>query len=81
MALSTSIPTPSATPPRLKMLKVKPNIHIKKKVNTEATGIASPMMRVRLRLPRKRTTMIMARTPPTSADERTFLIEARMKKL
>ena len=54
---------------------------MRKNVNMEATGIAKPMINVRLRLPRKQSTTSIASVPPIRAEERTFLIEARMKKL
>ena len=46
MAESTSIPTPSASPPRDMMLRVVPVRYMRKKVVTTEIGMEMPMMSV-----------------------------------
>ncbi len=76
--LSTSIPIPSAKPPRDMMLSETPNNIIGAKVATTDTGIVRPIRIVDFRLLRNKKRMIMARIPPTTALLRTSSIESRM---
>jgi len=58
MVLFSSIPIPSAKPPKVMMLKVSPKAAIKAAIKMEvistAMGMALPIIRVRRRLPRNR---------------------------
>ena len=64
MALSTSMPTPRASPPSVIMFSVKPPKYISAKVAMIEIGMAVAMMAVLRRLRRKNSSTSMANTPP-----------------
>ena len=74
MELSTSIPTPSASPPRDIMLRDTSNRYIPAKVATMETGMATLMIRVWAILRRNRYNTKMASRPPRNAVFLTSLI-------
>ena len=67
MELSTSIPTPKASPPSDMMLRLTSEPNIRKKVATTERGIDRLMMAVLLRSRRKRKSTMTARIPPMMA--------------
>ncbi len=67
MVLSTSSPTPRASPPSVMMFKVSPLAPMIAKVTMIEIGIAVPMIKVRRTLPRNRYTTIIANTAPEIA--------------
>ncbi len=79
MALSTSMPTPRARPPRDMTFKVVPVRYMRKKVATTESGIEMPMISVERRSFRKRRRMRTAIAPPIRAFDCTWRIDARMK--
>ena len=76
--LSTNMPTPSASPPKLTVLSVKPLKYISAKVAMTEIGIATPMISVEVRLRRKNSSTNTASTAPASAALSTLRIDARM---
>ena len=78
IALSTSIPTPSASPPSVMMFSVQPAKYIRAKVETMETGIAIPMMPVLLMSRRKKRSTSIASIPPKTPEVHTFVIERSM---
>ena len=79
MALSTSIPTPSASPPNETMLSVKPLKYINANVVMTEIGMAMPMMSVLVMLRRKNSSTTTASPPPTSVACSTFRMAPRIK--
>ena len=79
MALSTRLPTPSASPPSEMMLSVIPERCIGANVARIEIGIVRPMIRVCGRLRRNRYSTITAIRPPCTALSRTSSIEFLIK--
>ena len=79
IALSTSMPTPRASPPKETMLSVKPLKYIRAKVETTEIGIAAPMIKVLDTLRRNSSSTNTASTAPTPAAASTLRIAALMK--
>ncbi len=77
---STSMPTPSASPPRDITFSVVPVWYIRKKVAMIEIGIDTPMMRVLKRSFRNSRMIRIERAPPSSALMITSLIESWMKR-
>jgi hypothetical protein len=64
MASSMTMPTERARASRVRMLRVKPTLHISEKVPTTETGMAMAAMTVDRMLPRKTSTTMAARMAP-----------------
>ncbi len=79
IALSTTIPTPSAKPPKLKTLSDKPNNFIKMIATKVAKGMARTIMIVCRKEPKNSKTAIAASTVPINPELVTLAIELRMK--
>ncbi len=77
-ALSTSMPTASAMPPRDMMLSVTSNAYISTNVPSTDTGIAMPVMRVARASRRNAYSTRIASRPPISAADFTSPIAAEM---
>ena len=77
--LSTIMPTPSASPPSVIRLRVKPPKYSSAKVATTDIGMASEITTVLRRLRRKNSSTSTASEPPYSTDCATLAIERSMK--
>ncbi len=78
IALSTSIPIPSARPPNDIIFSDTPDMYMKKNVEIMERGIARPIISVLLILLRNKKSTITAKMPPQSAVEITSFIELSM---
>ena len=72
MVLSTSSPTPSASPPRVMMLMVSPVTSMSTTATMMPMGMALPMISVRRTSPRKTNTTIIASRAPEIAAKLAF---------
>ncbi len=72
MALSTSMPMPSASPPRVIRFRVNPPKYISAKVATTEMGMAVAMMAVLRMLRRKKSSTTTASRPPYRMEEPTL---------
>ena len=79
MELSTSIPTPRASPPRLMMLRDTSNTSMRTKVSTTEMGMASATATGYRGCRRKRKRTRNARTPPRTSAETTLSMDSEMK--
>ena len=75
MELSTSMPIPSARPPKVIVFRVKPAKYIKPKVAMIEIGIAVAMITVLEILRKKRKRIKMARKPPIRMQLPTLLMD------
>ena len=79
IALSTSMPTPSAKPPNEIVFSVNPLKNISANVEITEIGIAIAMISVLEKLRKKNSSTSTASTAPWTIAHCTFSIEARMK--
>ena len=79
MELSTSMPMPSASPPRESMFRVRPAKYMAMMVITKDRGMDTPMISVVGMLRRNRNRMPMASRPPISAVCQTLAMAWLMK--
>jgi hypothetical protein len=79
-ALSTSMPTPRARPPRDITLRLTPKRCMKKNVAMMETGMVMPMIRVLKASFRKKNRITMARRPPSTAFSSTSSMALSMKR-
>ena len=79
--MSTSIPTPSASPPREIRFILKSAKYISAKVVTIDTGIAIPTIKVDLIFLKNKKRIIIAKRPPPTALEATLLIDLLINSL